>query len=419
MISLNNLEFESRKNAQGMIPLHAAVISGQNESIAKMEDVDVKDYLGWTALHHAAAYNNQKAIQILLEKGADPTITTPLQGTYQDILRIFHHETTCKVVKVAGKELQLFSDCYLSSVKIADYWRYRQPTLHLGFVKTFSLREKYEEYRRLNPTYLEIQKVEKDDRGNPLTLGFGVFAAEDIPAGTVVTEFVGEVFSLDPTFSNALTYPRDKTYVVENLDGAKVRNESAYINHGFPNLCDFSLVPCHGLPLRQVYISLEPIPKGTPICSNYFEASSSSQGTYFTPKEMRPEALEAFLSKNKVDAFIPLFQRYIDERLSLPFEELGVMLKLEYVLQMQNLWIPAVLLGLMKAAEMEQFCKDFREFRVQYLHMTSSFLAYMEVLMRIKRELPLLRRLEEHGINKELAYSLYNLTLDEQKSHLY
>ena len=49
-------------------------------------DPDTKDECGWTALHYAVKYGNEKTVTLLLEKGADPNIETDSGRTALEML---------------------------------------------------------------------------------------------------------------------------------------------------------------------------------------------------------------------------------------------------------------------------------------------------------------------------------------------
>ena len=89
---MNGMRSPGRKGldpeqAQGMTPLHWAVLSVENERVGKLlengADVNATTEFGYTPLHMASLSCNEEAVAMLIEKGADvnaidDTGTTPL-----------------------------------------------------------------------------------------------------------------------------------------------------------------------------------------------------------------------------------------------------------------------------------------------------------------------------------------------------
>jgi hypothetical protein len=255
-------------------PLITAILFGNKEAYKLLLEADVNpnesDFHNWTALHHAAAINNEELLSLLLDHKADPYLKTDLKGTVLDILWMVktyfptklpitlyesnEHKplTNMEFKKLTGAFYtgniiittdQLYKDCYLSYIRNDfDNTKLNKIILENECKKTegFDL-------------YIEKNKF-----------GFGVKAQKEIPPFHIITEYTGTIID-NPSSAE------DVDYLLCNLQGQHFRNIGAMVNDSLPNTI-FLPISINGYT-RSFLVSLEKIEPNTPIHISYGESS--------------------------------------------------------------------------------------------------------------------------------------------------
>lgn len=118
---------------------------------------------------------------------------------------------------------------------------------------------------------------------------YTLHAAQSIERGTIVTEYLGE-------WSQQST--RLSSYRWGPIDALHYRNCGGMVEDGFPNLAAFHLYGVDGLPLRILFVALEPIATNEMLVINY-GMSHSVKINYHT--EYKLNMMLDFFSKNPLD----------------------------------------------------------------------------------------------------------------------
>lgn len=240
----------------------------------KGADLTLKDHKGWTVAHHAVMgyrknivawlkqmFPSTEHIESLIYRYIRPSQTPfPESMIYRD-----EEESLKTLDKKKFKELT--GKVYTSEIKatpkqLIEIWKTMKATAAPS--KNPSYENAYEKYLK-NPSPLFITKVTHNDRGDVVSeIGLGVFAREDIPIGTCVTEYVGELVDKPKLV-------KDDHYLFGNINGRNFCNEGPLINHSFPN-CTTTNVRGRdnlGPEERMVFIAMENIQAGSQILYDY------------------------------------------------------------------------------------------------------------------------------------------------------
>lgn len=323
-----------------MTPLHLAARKGNSwaveEFLAQGADINQRDANDLSPLLQAAIQGHEYVVNLLLERGADPTIYSKFGGNYADYLRMnapyreknevadsFSSSPISYSAHLVD-HLSTNSQCFKKDVVITDE-NVAEPEVlslliegksdkHEEAIKVLNLinsnkqlqgfhLESYANYKK-NPPSLAIDLVKVTDDGKAIPVKMcGLFAKQSISAGAVVAEYTGELKSsilfTDPTY-RADDYPI--------IDSVKYRSGASMSNHGFPNTRIVYLAEgefdkgLDGLPFRKLLVAIEDISDGEEIIWDYGVGYELSHQV-----ELRPKALKEFVNsiswKNWIGAF--------------------------------------------------------------------------------------------------------------------
>lgn len=109
-----DLEYEDRL---GLEPLRLASASGHVQIIHlflnhRGVDIDFENEDGKTALHASWEHEEPRSFQVLLERGADPTIADRHGRTPLDLARQFHLQECARLLEVRHQREEIFLPGY-------------------------------------------------------------------------------------------------------------------------------------------------------------------------------------------------------------------------------------------------------------------------------------------------------------------
>lgn len=131
-------------------------------------------------------------------------------------------------------------------------------------------------------TFWQFSQLIKDGHKAPIyvkwvsdEVGYGVFASEDIPAGTLIAEYTG-VVQLKESVENrtwSWKYPMRGQFIERfpekvSLDGGIYGNETRFINHSDENNASTAFIH-NGIAWVMCYFSKKAIPKDQEVLANY------------------------------------------------------------------------------------------------------------------------------------------------------
>lgn len=268
-----------------LTPLHLCAITSNKviaEKLIHLPKVSItaQDVQKWTPLHHAALHANSEMLDLLLTLGKTYNYTAPFlkninNGTYEDLRRLAFPENNSITPDLSNSPnpvvFSYLQDDLLLDGTIDDYQKMTRAKftakMHASpifFIEEWavpttitksdislsnSLITEYNSYCN-NPPKLYLSKT---------SVGNGVFAAEDIPQNTILTEYLGE----------ATHAVEESAYLIRLCNGERVCNFGPMINEGFPNCVDCSICHIEGFPIINVLRSVRTIKKGEQILFHY------------------------------------------------------------------------------------------------------------------------------------------------------
>ncbi len=308
--------------------LHIAVMRNRprvvKELIEARANVEAQDEFGWTPLHHAALITDDLT-SLLLKKGASWKKTTPLGGTWQDLMCLVRR-------KKAGPQAVLFyrginddqplkiEEQNLSQRLGINYIdEYFWPQEHLnGFWTSTDRKEvgrhiiqsqiKDQVYPLFKKSCPRIILEEQRTHGSPLT-SIGAVAGEDFESYRLIGEYTGEITMVDPNPDAESCQENTYSFTLEesesciiSVDAQAHGNWTRYINDGFPNLFSFDLYNTMGQRVRKIFFVADPngVKKNEQFLYDY-------SGEYYYLKWGNYQ----LLGKEKMRAFFKDFQNHV------------------------------------------------------------------------------------------------------------
>lgn len=319
-----NLLLSKALTDQNLHLLHIAAIHGDAQSVkAFLEaggDVNIQDHRKWTPLHHASLLRRQAMVDLLLQSGASSDALTDAEGTYLDVERLTHFKPLPDDKKLpvyylndSGEETLLTSKkfhelCHSQYIEESLFtqekylleWK-RRPEKVTAFEIAEADRANYEALIRERPKHF-IAQVTHDSQGRKLSCetGLGLFARQKIDKGQVIGEYHG-LWSANPRRSNYS--------VAEGPDALHYANEECLINDGFPNCSMISIRNRKGIPMRCLFIAIDPIHPGEQICWNY--------GSWIMKKQpygiLRPKEMEEYLRGKDIPEVVDRYALFLGD----------------------------------------------------------------------------------------------------------
>jgi len=300
----------------GLSPLSVSVITGANEVTELLlqlkSDPTQSDNRGWTPLHHAKIWNNQEALEMLINQCDEQTeidsLVTHCKGTINDLGNLTHpimpqdEDYVCDIMCNGELEpltsrqfteltgAQFCPSVLINSKDLMELWKVDQTLLQkkcyqLSGIPEIILESAYKKCME-NPCELYL----KGGVGGEYVQGFDVIAGELIEAYQGIAIYCGEY---KPKAGGAYSHM--------GVHGDKVRNLGAMINDSFPN--------CHCYPVmasgffHSVYIALDTIEEGQVLCWNY--GGSHDVKLNLPHVELNPKALLDYARNLSIDRIMP------------------------------------------------------------------------------------------------------------------
>ena len=97
----------NERSDNGQTPLHlCSNMDAVTLLLSLGAEINARDYYGWTPLHYAVLDGDAALVELLLEKGADPTISTELSYTALEGFLIERDSTPLDIVHIASDYLE-------------------------------------------------------------------------------------------------------------------------------------------------------------------------------------------------------------------------------------------------------------------------------------------------------------------------
>lgn len=299
------LNYREEKHLK-LTPLAVCVLK-QNKEMAQLllergADPTIGDHQGWTPFHHAAILGDDAMLQLLMQKVEDSAAKKLLnsqRGNYQDLKNLvkaqivtseekvcYHHEEGKEATVCTAKQFQTLTHARYCNSVIASPAELVKKWVDPQIEKVQDPKVKQfleEEYQRCisNPPKISIGKD-----FSSLPHGFDVFAEEDLKAFQGITVYGGQ---LQHDSSNT-------EYLFDDINGEKIRNLGPMINDGFPNSM-FVKVFSHGFGY-YLSVAIRDIKKGEKIVWNY--GAGHTIKLYSPHFELNSIELENYVTKNEL-----------------------------------------------------------------------------------------------------------------------
>jgi hypothetical protein len=263
-------------------PLHICAMLDRTKMAKMLVDTDVceldpEDWCKYTPLHHAAVGGFQGMLRYLIGEGADLLRLNDRGGNYWKILHIIHskidpssqvcHYKNSKgeivqgnghdFARLTGGAVFLDSESTMSVEEAVSQWNFSLTTNSILSPQVLGMLRKVYDVYLTKPPMLYLEKREG--------IGLNVCAGEDIEAGAMITEYLGEDES-SSLFE--MGTPLTKTYSFTPFDAEKKRGMAALMRDSFPNCKSFNVPKLHGLVKRVVFLATTRILKGSTVSYN-------------------------------------------------------------------------------------------------------------------------------------------------------
>ncbi len=287
--------------------LHACAMLGRGKHAKilldlKQININAQDGSGWTVLHFAAFINDSALGKLFVEHGAlsTPNVRGALPAQLQELAYppekkvSFFYEDKGQIVEgdnqkffeLTGKKL--VNEVVISRDELFKDWK--ENTADIEYVPQKWI-EAYRKFKQSPPPPLYMTHTD---------IGWEVKTLEDLPAETIVGEYLGEYDPLPPVKEDTPPLPQEQlrkqcSYRVETTNGDKACNMTAIFNDGCPKLLCVKIYNEGGIKIRYFFITLEKCPKNTELRWNYIQhfvkheahQEVSVRGLIQTYKEMK------------------------------------------------------------------------------------------------------------------------------------
>ena len=306
-----------------LAPIHIATMLQQESLVSKLLDAgvdpNVRDQRQWTSLHHAALSGNQKIIELLKRHGADQTLLTDTEGTFEDILRLtqppqseqdapiqlLYEGEDGKISQLThGKFEKLTGAVYIEENYVARTWmidQWRDGEQNEGPTSKWNVidhmfKEKYNQFLLKPPMHL-LKKITHNDEKKQLAKspGFGLLARTDHKAKEILGEYRARVDIHD---GNDYT-------INDDWNGLNFRSDIARANDGFPNSIVLRVCNSRNLAERCLLVATTEIRAGEQMCYDYSSAHLLKLQPYV---EFRPSALRQFVNNADLQKIVAIMK---------------------------------------------------------------------------------------------------------------
>jgi hypothetical protein len=262
-------------------------------------DINQIDPKGYTKLHYAVIHEQDQILAFLLEKGADPSISTASGCTAIRLAEYLGKKQSLKLlapmapthsIQFCDKKNQSKQELSVAELEKQIPFIY-STSLQFESLETLNLLQKIaslsdckkmQERSASSSNEKLLRSIQKPDFSSILRkisiewvsddMGFGLFARSAIPSGTYIGEYTGKVRREKTTFSNSYSFFYASDPIEEGysyfVDALSEGSYTRFINHSDePNVSPY-LVYYDGL-LHQALISTRNIPIGEQIFYDY------------------------------------------------------------------------------------------------------------------------------------------------------
>lgn len=300
-----------------------AILSRLNRETARLI-LQNFDEGGYTALHHAALYEEDQTIYKKLKRLIGATFLA--EENYANSASFLHKISGLCQKHLCNEKFFLKGIVSDRCVKLPSYQFFPKNIVFSYFshgdVETLKRMWENEEEMidydpNLKPAYMKFcdkligkrclskvayKKIERDDEGNPVQVGHGLVAVKPIRKNEIICEYGGRYqYTFEP-YNSTYAFSLDDIHEGLDLNAADLRGIGAVANHSFPN----ATIEHVQLPGRKilVLVARKDIEPNEEICISYFFS-------YFTsllpmPVELRPKALKEFIAKNPLTIYFKL-----------------------------------------------------------------------------------------------------------------
>ena len=265
--------------------LHVCAMLGRDKHAKvvldlKKIDVNAKDDSGWTVLHFAAFINDTALGQLFVTYGAlyTPNIRGALPSKLQELayppekkLSFFYEDKdqivegdNQKFFELTGKKL--VDEVVISRDELFKDWKDNASSISYVPQKWI---EAYRKFKQSPPPILYMTNVNS-------SIGWEVATQNDLPAETVICEYLGEYIPLPPKNEEDPPLTPDQlreedTYRLESINANKKCNLTALFNDGAPKMRIVKVNNEQGIYHRYFFITLEKCPKKTILRWDYVQ----------------------------------------------------------------------------------------------------------------------------------------------------
>ncbi len=281
-----------------LTPLHIAVMKG-NLIVAKLllangANPNETDYKKYTPVHHAHITGDSEMSELLIAHGANPSLVNNDKLSVELIQRftrrITGHEHVTNVLydqQCFPSSVNLINEMVVSRQQLVEQWgsANSNPVVQVAS----SWYQSYQKYKQ-NPPSLRIERVAKNDIGNPINITMcGVYADSPIGKNTIITEYLGSIVSKNDNTTSP--------YRLAQIDAQRYRSVGSMTNDAFPNAMNIEILNLEGLPERSFLVAVKDIAPGEEITWDYTLTSDLKRTGH---KELKPGALKKYFKEHSI-----------------------------------------------------------------------------------------------------------------------
>lgn len=281
-----------------LTPLHIAVMKG-NLIVAKLllangANPNATDYKKYTPVHHAHITGDLEMSELLIAYGANPSLVNNDKLSVELIQRFTRRITGHEHVKNVSYDKQCFpnsvnliNEMVVSRQQLVDQWGSANSDLVVPVASSWY--KSYQEYQQ-NPPSLRIERVAKNDIGNPINIKMcGVYADSAIEKNTIITEYLGSIVSKNDNSTSP--------YRLDQIDSLRYRSVGSMTNDAFPNAMITRILNLEGLEERSFLVAVKDIAPGEEITWDYTITSDVKRTGH---KELKPGALRKYFKEHSI-----------------------------------------------------------------------------------------------------------------------